>query len=196
MPDAIRVTWDYLCPFARNAHVTIVDALRTGALDLPVTFHAFSLTQNHHAPGDAPVWELPAGERGSGVAALEWGIAVRDHAPDAFLDFHVQAFAARHDAGTNINDTAVLRDVAVACDLDPDAIAAVVASGEPIATLAAEHTEAVERWSVFGVPTFITGEDAVFIRMMESGNIDELLRAVDLLDHPTINEFKHTTVSR
>lgn len=196
MPDAIRVTWDYLCPFARNAHVTLVEALRSGELSIPASFHAFSLTQNHHEPGDPPVWDLPPDERGSGVRALEWGIAVRDHAPDAFLAFHVQAFAARHDAGRDINEAEVLRDVATACNLDPDEIAAVVATGEPIATLAAEHLEAVDRWSVFGVPTFIAGEDAVFVRLMEAGNVGELLRAIGLLDHPTINEYKHTTIPR
>jgi hypothetical protein len=190
------VTWDYLCPFARNAHVTNPEALRSRALAIPVTFHAFSLTQNHHESGAVPVWELPSESRGSGVTALEWGIAIRDHIPEAFLDFHVQAFAARHDAGDNINDEAILRAIAGSCDLDPDAIAAIVTSGEPIATLAAEHTEAVERWSVFGVPTFITGEDAVFIRFMEQGRVDDLLHAIALLDRPTINEFKHTTVPR
>lgn len=196
MPDALRVTWDYLCPFARNAHVTIADALRSGALDTPVTFHAFSLTQNHVEPGDAPVWERPEGARGSGVLALEWGIAVRDHAPEQFLDWHVQAFAARHDAGTDINDLDVLRSVATACDLDAAMIEAVVASGEPIATLAAEHTEALDRWSVFGVPTFIVGEDAVFIRLMERGNVPDLLACIEMLDRPNVNEFKHTTVRR
>jgi predicted DsbA family dithiol-disulfide isomerase len=196
MPDSIRVTWDYLCPFARNAHVTIAQALRDSALSIPVTFHAFSLTQNHTEPGNPPIWDRPAGERGSGVLALEWGIAVRDNVPDAFLDFHVQAFAARHDDAVNINDIDVLRSIATACDLDPSEIEQLVATGEPIATLAAEHVEAVDRWSVFGVPTFIVGEDAVFIRFMERGNVPDLLRAIELLDTPNINEFKHTAIPR
>ena len=196
MPDAIRVTWDYLCPFARNAHVALVRGIRDGALDLSVTFHAFSLTQNHREPGDPPVWDLPPDERGSGVRALEWGIAVRDSAPDAFLDFHLQAFAARHDAGANINDLEVLRAVATACDLDAEFVEARVDTGGPIATLAEEHLEAVERWSVFGVPTFIAGGHAAFVRIMDEGDVENLLRAVELLDHPGINEFKHTTIPR
>lgn len=196
MIDDLRITWDYLCPFARIAHLTVVDALRAGRLEVPVSFQAFSLTQNHAEPGDTPVWDHPAGKRGSGVMALEWGIAVRDHAPEQFLDFHVQAFDARHEAARDINDEQVLRDIAVACDLDPDAIAEIVESGAPIMTLAKEHTESVDRWAVFGVPTFIVGEDATFIRFMERGNIDDLLSAIDMLDRPNINEFKHTRIPR
>ena len=107
-----------------------------------------------------------------------------------------QAFAARHDHDRNINDLDVLRDIAFACDLDVDAIESIVASGAPIMVLGDEHTEAVDRWSVFGVPTFITGEDAVFIRFMERGNVPDLRRAIDLLDVPNINEFKHTAIPR
>lgn len=196
MPTSLRVTWDYLCPFARNAHTMLVNAIRAERVTMPVAFHAFSLSQNHLSPGEPAVWEQPAGSRGSGVLALEWGIAVRDHMPDAFLNWHMQAFAARHDSALDINDVDVLHDIAVSCDIDPDAIKTIVASGEPIATLRDEHTEAVERWQVFGVPTFITGEDAVFIRFMDRTALDDLDRAIAMLDFANINEFKHTSVPR
>ncbi|MFZ4514961.1 MAG: DsbA family protein [Acidimicrobiia bacterium] len=196
MPSSLRVTWDYLCPFARNAHTMLVEAIRTERITVPVAFHAFSLTQNHVEVGEPSVWDRLAGARGSGVLALEWGIAVRDHFPDAFLNWHVQMYAARHDSSLDINDPNVLRDVAVSCDLEPDAIERVVATGEPIATLRDEHTEAVDRWSVFGVPTFISDDEAVFIRFMSATALDDLERAIALLDATNINEFKHTTVPR
>ena len=47
-------------------------------------------------------------------------------------------------------------------------------SGRPLKTLAAEHLEGVERWSVFGVPTYCEGEEAVFIRFMERAAADDL----------------------
>jgi hypothetical protein len=63
-------------------------------------------------------------------------------------------------------------------------------------SLAAEHTESVDRWGVFGVPTFCEGEEATFIRFMERGRTDDLSRAVDLLAWSRFNEFKRTRVPR
>jgi predicted DsbA family dithiol-disulfide isomerase len=191
----IAVTFDYRCPFARNAHEAVVAAVREG-VDIDYHFQAFSLDQAHVEEGATPVWERPEGERGGGVLALEWGIAIRDHFPDHFLDAHVAFFAARHDQGLQLKDAAVLRAAAAGAGLDPDAVAAEIESGRPLKTLAAEHIESVDRWNVFGVPTFCEGEEATFIRFMERGRTDDLSRAVDLLEWNRFNEFKRTRVPR
>jgi predicted DsbA family dithiol-disulfide isomerase len=191
----IAVTFDYRCPFARNAHEAVVNALRAGT-DIDYRFQAFSLDQVHVEEDSLPVWERPEGERGGGVLALEWGVAIRDQFTDHFLDAHVALFAARHDQGLQLKDEAVLREAAAGVGLDPDAVAAEVASGRPLKTLAAEHTEALDRWNVFGVPTFCEGEEATFIRFMERGRTDDLERAVELLEWTRFNEFKRTRVPR
>jgi 2-hydroxychromene-2-carboxylate isomerase len=80
--------------------------------------------------------------------------------------------------------------------LDVEAVRKVIDTGRPLEALAAEHTEAVSRWSVFGVPTFLAGDEAVFIRFMERGRVDDLERALDLLDWNRLNEFKRTTIAR
>jgi predicted DsbA family dithiol-disulfide isomerase len=195
MSRRIAVTFDYRCPFARNAHEAVVKAVREGT-DIEYRFQAFSLDQAHVEEDAAPVWERPEGERGGGVLALEWGIAIRDQFPDQFLGAHVALFAARHDQGLQLKDEAVLRTAVEAVGVDADAVAAEVASGRPLKTLAAEHVEAVERWAVFGVPTFCEGEEATFIRFMERGRADDLARAVELLDWSRFNEFKRTRVPR
>lgn len=195
MSRQIAVTFDYRCPFARNAHEAVVAAVREGVA-IDYRFQAFSLDQIHLDEGAAPVWERPATERGGGVLALEWGIAIRDRFPDQFLDAHVALFAARHDQGLQLKDEAVLRGVAAAVGLDPDVVGAEVATGAALKTLAAEHTESVERWGVFGVPTFCEGEEATFIRFMERGRTDDLARAVELLEWSRCNEFKRTRVAR
>jgi hypothetical protein len=46
------------------------------------------------------------------------------------------------------------------------------------------------------VPTYIEGEEAVFIRFMERGRADDLNRALDLLDFTRLNEFKRTKIAR
>ena len=63
-------------------------------------------------------------------------------------------------------------------------------------TLGAEHTEAVDNYAVFGVPTFIEGDEAVFIRFMERGRVDDLERALELLQWSRLNEFKRTRIAR
>ncbi|MCU1458081.1 MAG: putative dithiol-disulfide isomerase involved in polyketide biosynthesis, partial [Actinomycetia bacterium] len=68
----------------------------------------------------------------------------------------------------------------------------------PLQTVAKEHTEAVDRWGTWGVPTFCPDDaDAgVFIRFMERGRVDDLHRALELLDWERMNEFKRTRVPR
>jgi hypothetical protein len=192
---SFAVSFDYRCPFARNAHESVVQGLHDGR-EWDVTFTPFSLDQVHVDEGDAPVWDRPADERGSGVLALEWGLAVRDSFRDAFLDFHVALFAARHDHGRQLRDADVLADVAGSVGLDAAAVASVVASGAPLAALREEHTAAGRDDAMFGVPTFSDGGASVFVRLMDRRRPDQIDRVLDLLAFEGLNEFKHTRVPR
>ncbi len=195
MTRRFGLTWDYLCPFARNAQEAVVAGLQDGK-DWDVRFWAFSLDQAHLEEGDTPVWERPLDDAGRGVRALVWGIAVRDAFPDQFLDFHISLYRARFDESEQFNEEGVLRGVATKVGLDADAVAAEVASGRPAKTLEAEHSEAVERYAAFGVPTIVDGEEAVFVRLMERGNIDDLEQALGLVGDTRLNEFKRTRIPR
>ena len=195
MSREIAVSFDYRCPFARNAHEAVVTALRDGA-DLDVRFLPFSLDQAHVEEGEQPVWDRQPDEWGTGVTALLYGIAIRDQFPDGFLDFHLAAFASRHDHGKKLGHEDVVREAVASAGLDVDAVAEEAWSGRPLKTLAAEHTEQVDRFSAFGVPTFIEGDEAVFIRFMERNRADDLERALDLLDWTRLNEFKRTQIAR
>lgn len=187
------VTFDYLCPFARNANEAVLSGIAAGE-GWDVTFRPFSLSQVHVGEGEPPVWdrETPA----AGVLALQWGIAARDHAPAEFPPVHRGLFAARHDEGLDISDPTVVREAVARAGGDVELLARVVASGAPLRTLAAEHTEAVDRWGVFGVPTFLVGEEAVFVRFMERDRVEDVARALDLVSWTRLNEFKRTRVPR
>jgi 2-hydroxychromene-2-carboxylate isomerase len=195
VPRSIAVTFDYRCPFAYNGNAAAIAAVRAG-VDLDVRFMPFSLDQVHVPEGEPPVWERAEGEWGTGVLALLYGIAVRDQFPDQFFDAHLSLFAARHDRGEKLGRADVLRAAVAAAGVDPDAVAAEVATGRPLKTLAAEHTEAVDGYEVFGVPTFIEGDEAVFIRFMERGRVDDLERALELMQWSRLNEFKRTRIAR
>ena len=195
MPRRFAVTFDYRCPFARNGHDSVVAGLRAGR-DWDVTFVPFSLDQVHVEEGEPAIWERDPADRGSGVTALEWGIAVRDTFPEQFLDWHLATFTARHETGAKIAKTDVLAEIATSVGLDPKAVAAEVATGRPLEALAQEHTEAVKRHAVFGVPTFIVDDRAVFVRLMDRSNPEDVDRVLDLLEWTDLNEFKHTSVPR
>lgn len=195
MSRSIAVTFDYRCPFAYNGNAAVIAALRVGS-DIDFTFSPFSLDQIHVEEGEPAMWERDPSEWGSGTLALLYGIAVRDAYPDQFFDAHLALFAARHDHGLKLNHEDVLRDAVASAGLDPDAVAEEAHSGRPLKTLIAEHTEAVDRWSVFGVPTYIEGEEAVFVRFMERGRVDDLERMLELLEFTRLNEFKRTRIPR
>ena len=187
------ITFDYLCPFARNANEAVLNGLGEGRAWEPL-FHAFSLAQVHTDEHEPDVWDQPAGK--SGVLALQWGIAVRDHFPADFPAVHRAIFAARHDQGRDLNDLSVIESAVTAAGADAGAVAEMVATGTPMKTLASEHMECVAEWQVFGVPTLIFDDHAAFVRLMSRGNADDLQRVLDLLSWTDLNEFKRTTVPR
>jgi hypothetical protein len=194
------ITHDYLCPFARNAAEVVVRALEAGA-PFEVDFRAFSLSQIHLEEGDPPVWQ-PGAEPRSGVAALQWGLAVRDELPERFPAVHLALFAARHDQGLDLNDPEVLAAAVASAGVDPDEVAKLVAGGGPAAALAADHSWAVDGSRVFGVPTFVTGRRAVFVRLMDRpgspgaarATLERVMAMVE--DWSDLNEFKATVIPR
>lgn len=190
------ITYDYLCPFARIANETLVDALESGA-EYAVTFSPFSLTQNSRSATEPSVWDGPDSIDGArGVRALVWSMAIRDAFPSAFLDFHRAVFVARHDAGLDIDDEAVLSSIVSNVGVDTGAVAGIVDSGVPLAVVRREHQALVEDHGVFGVPTFVAGGEAVFVRFMERNRREDLARVIDMLDWSNLNEFKRTKVPR
>ena len=149
MTRKFSVAFDYRCPFAYNAHAAIVAALREG-VEIDVTFIPFSLDQNHVEEGEVDIWDRPATERGTGAMALLFGIAVRDNFPDQFLDFHMEAFAARHVHSLAIRDEAVMRNVCTLVGLDPDRVAELALGDATLATLKTEHTALVADYEYSG----------------------------------------------
>ena len=195
MARSVAVTFDYRCPFAYNGNLAAINAIREGS-DIEFRFVPFSLDQVHTPEGEAPVWEREPDDWGSGVLSLLYGIAVRDAFADTFFDAHIALFAARHDQGLQLQEEAVLRDAVASAGLDPDAVAEEARSGRPLKTLATEHTDCVERYGVFGVPTYLEGDQAAFVRFMERGRVDDLEQVLGMLQWGRLNEFKRPRIPR
>jgi hypothetical protein len=197
---AFSVTWDYRCPFARNAHEHLIAGLRDGA-DWDVTFVPFSLGQVHVAEGEPDVWDRPTED--SGLLALQAGVVVRDSFPDKFFDAHLALFALRHDEGKHLQDEAEVRRVLENVGVDADAVLAEIETGKPLAVVRSEHEASATDHEVWGVPTFVLGDGAVFVRVMTRPEGDAayaqktVQRVIDLLvEAPELNEFKHTSLKR
>jgi DSBA-like thioredoxin domain len=194
------VNWDYRCPFARNAHEHIIEGLRGGA-GWDVRFVPFSLGQVHVPEGEPDIWVRPDDDRG--LLALQAGVVVRDKFPEQFLDVHEALFALRHDEGKHLEDPDEVRRVLESKGVDADAVMAEIASGAALEQVRIEHTASADELDAWGVPTFMQGDQAVFVRFMHrpQGDADLAIRTIervlDLLgDFPQLNEFKHTSLKR
>ncbi len=200
MTRSFAVTWDYRCPFARNAHEHLLAGLEAGA-DWDVRFLVFSLDQTHVEEGGKPVWEEP--DRYPALLANLAGVVVRDRLPEQFYAVHSALFAARHDQAMDLRDPAVVAKALDSTGVDAAGVLSEVEAGWPLEVLKEEHSEAVGQLQVFGVPTFVSGDDAVFVRLMHRPLGDSKL-AVSTIDRvldlfagwPELNEFKHTKIIR
>ncbi|MDX1621199.1 MAG: DsbA family protein [Nitriliruptorales bacterium] len=201
MTRTFAITFDYLCPFARNAAEHVITALEAGA-DWDVEFLPYSLAQGHVEADETDVWDREDPYEVAGVLALSAGLAVRDHWPERFLAAHRELFAARHDRGENIKDREVVRSALERAGLDADAVLEAVGSGEALTTLHKEHERGVRDHEFWGVPTFVAGDRANFVRLMTrpDGDADyartSIERVLDLVvDFPELHEFKQTDLN-
>ncbi len=194
------VTWDYRCPFARIIHEHVLVALADGA-DWTVRFVPFSLGQVHCSEGEADIWDRP--EDDSGLLALQVGVAVRDHTPDRFPAVHGAVFEARHGKGLDLRDRDTLATLLAEHHVEPSDIWAAVDDGSALGTIRREHEAVAASHHVWGVPTFLVGEQAAFVRVMERPGGDPAFarRTIErilalLVEAPELNELKHTTLPR
>jgi hypothetical protein len=115
---------------------------------------------------------------------------------------HLALFALRHDEGRRFEEPEVRRVLAEQ-GIDVDAVFAEIADGTALARIRDEHTAAADDFEVWGVPTFLLGDAAVFVRLMDRPGDDaeharrSIQRILDLLvGAPELNEFKHTSLKR
>jgi 2-hydroxychromene-2-carboxylate isomerase len=197
---AFGLTWDYRCPFARIVSDHVITGLEDGA-DWEVTWVPFSLTQAHIAEGEMDAWDDAS--KANTLYAMEAAIVVRDRDPDRFLGVHRGLFEIRHADGKDLRSPEVVHSVLLDNGVDVEAVVSEIDAGWPRAEFRKAHTNAVESHAVFGVPTFIVGGSAVFVRLMSLPDGDGRLarrtieRTVDMIsDWPDLNEFKHTQIAR
>jgi hypothetical protein len=194
-----EVSYDYLCPFAHIAHEHVVEGIRAGA-SWDVTFTPWTLRQVHKEEDAPDVWDDDA--KRDDLLALEASVAVRDNWPEQFLDVHLALFRARHDHKIRLSTRDEVVQVLSETSVDAAAVLEVVDGGAPRKELAASWRRLTDEHGHFGVPTFISGNDAVFVRLMQRPTsptdavdaIDSVVRM--LVEDTRLNEFKRPKIAR
>ncbi|MDH2904279.1 MAG: DsbA family protein [Actinomycetota bacterium] len=192
------LSYDYRCPFAKNIHLHVLSAL-AGGTDFDVEFIPWTMSQGHRAPGAIDVWDDPAHD--SALLALAVSVSVRDQQPEFFLASHEALFRARHERAIRLVDLSEIEGVLRPVGVDMERVRADLATRRPHRVIG-ENYRAMEAYEAFGVPTFVVGTDATFVRYMKPPSGDAVASAqiieslVTLMAHqPELNEFKHTRVS-
>src|ERR1700722_6141477 len=197
--QSFDLSFDYRCPFAKNIHLHVIEALRAGA-DYQVNFVPWSLSQGSRSEGALDVWNDP--DYDQDLIALEAAVSVRDQKNECFLDAHEALFRARHDLSVRLTTLEEISNVLAPLGIDMSKVAADIASRRPHDVIAASHKE-FDRFEAFGVPTFVVNDDATFVRYM-SEPTDDPAKSVQLIDsllylmtnQVDLNEFKHTQLPR
>lgn len=189
------VSYDYRCPFAKNIHLHLVSALEAGA-DFDVNFVAWTMSQGYKSEGAPDVWDDP--ERDAELLSLAVSVSIGDLQPERFLQAHAALFKARHEQGIRLVTMQQIEQALAGIDIDLDRVRADVESRRPHQVIGANFKR-YEGLEAFGVPTFVVGNDATFVRYMTPPTNDPQASValidsiVTLIEHqPELNEFKHT----
>ena len=190
-----QLSYDYRCPFAKNIHLHVVTALRAGA-DFDVTFVPWTMSQGYKADGAPDVWDDPT--RDAELLALAVSTSIRDLQPEHFLDAHEALFRARHERAVRLVTNSEIADVLASTGVDVAQVFDDVESRRPQKVIGESFRE-FDQYEAFGVPTFVVGNDATFVRYMNapSGDAGASISLIGSLitlmsDQSALNEFKHT----
>jgi hypothetical protein len=181
-------------------HEHLITAIEDGA-DYEVDFVPFSLNQVHIEEGQPDVWSDPA--RYDELLAVMTGMTVQRFFPDRFNGIHLALFAARHDRALDISDWSVLASILESHGVTPEKVRQLIESEGILTEFKRLHLASVEKYHLFGVPTFIVNQEAAFVRVMHRPDGDAKVaratidRVLDtMVNYPEFNEFKYTSIPR
>jgi predicted DsbA family dithiol-disulfide isomerase len=167
-PITFDVFFDFQCPFVYRA-AGLLDSVRQSGREIDVRWRYFSLTQVNSKDDGWTVWSAPASEKVRGRLAFQAAEAARRQ--DRFAAFHMPLLLARHRDLLDIDQVAVVEQVAAGAGLDLERFRSDIADPSILDRLAEDHTNAVTDHGVFGTPTFVFGDGAsAYIRLSESVN--------------------------
>ena len=199
--QTLKVWVDFLCPWARIGALWIRNVEATGDLDLELEFKSFAL-ENINLPEEMSaddLWATAAERRGLlPAAAAKW---MQTNAPEAFRDFQIAMFNARHVDHEKIGQVDVTAKILSGAGQDGKAVTDELLSDPKwLEAARADHDEA-DSLGIFGVPTFVfPGAAPAFVRLLEVTEGDQALAIYRDVKasaaNPTIHEIKRPALKR
>jgi predicted DsbA family dithiol-disulfide isomerase len=121
-----------------------------------VSWKPFLLAQVNSKEGpEWKAWEQKEDGDSHGLLAMRAGEAAQRQGSKAFEAFHLALLTARHQDRKDLSNTDVIMESAEASGLDMARFRKDLADGSILQGLGDSHTQAVEEYGVFGVPTFV-----------------------------------------
>ena len=196
---AFELSYDYRCPFAKNIHLHVLSALAAGA-DFDVDFVPWTMSQGYKAEDAPDVWEDP--DHDPDLLALAVSVSVRDQQTEKFLAAHEALFRARHEQAIRLVTMGEIERVLAPIGVDVEMVERDLLTRRPHRVIG-EMFKKYERVEAFGVPTFVIGDDATFVRYMNPPTEDPkasiaLIESLVTLmaAQPELNELKHTRLTQ
>lgn len=162
----ITVWYDFVCPYAWTAQRWLFDLQQQLDHPLDITWRYFSIEQVNKA-ADAPnVWEHPNDGTSSTMRAFQGVHAAGKQGEDKYLEYMAALFNQRHVNKRNLGTQSILEDTAEQVGLDLAQFRIDLQSDEVFGIFQQDHTEAVEKYGIFGVPTIMFGnEQSAYLRI-------------------------------
>jgi hypothetical protein len=160
----------------------------SGARDLRVRWRYFSLTQVNNREGGWTIWDAPPDDPAA-RGRLAFQAAEAGRRQGRFDTFHAALLEARHVEGSDLDDRAVIEEVAGLGGLHLDRFRSDLADPSLLQALARDHKEAVDRLGIFGTPTFhLPGRGAAYVRVRPAPEGEAAVRLFDQIVSITAEE--------
>jgi len=187
--------YDYNCPFVYRAAEMLESVRESRERQVETAWRYFSLSQvNSRQDPSWTAWGAPASEPVQGRLAFAAAEAARRQG--RFGDIHMALLRARHRDRRNLDDPAVVEEVAQQAGLDLERFRIDLADPDILQTLASDHQEARSKHGVFGTPTFVfTNGAAAYVRLAQQPLNGDAVRILDEIvaiaaREPSILEIK------
>ena len=130
--------------------------------NLQVEWKPFLLSQVNSKEGpEWKAWEHTADSPTTSLLDMRAGEAARRQGSQAFEAFQLTLLKARHEDRKELTSSEVVMEAAEASGLDMARFREDLSDKSILDDLAHSHTQAVEEYGVFGVPTFVFPSGAV-----------------------------------
>jgi predicted DsbA family dithiol-disulfide isomerase len=177
-PIEFDIFYDYSCPFVYRVAQMLETVAESGESDLRPKWRYFSLTQVNSRDGDWTVWGAPETEAVRGRLAFMAAEAARRQ--EAFPAMHMALLHARHRDLRDVDDPAVVGEIAVEAGLDRERFQRDVSDRGTLDALARDYLDARSSHGVFGTPTFVfAGGGAAYVRLAQAPAPGDAVRVFD-----------------